>query len=316
VETRDAEGRPNGITVDRLKDKLGTRKVPTAELTLAGAPATPVAGLTEGVKNIAPMLNITRTWNAVSACALMRRGLALARDYAGKREAFGAVLAEKPLHLDTLAGLQAEFEAAFHLSFFVAGLIGRLEAGQASAEQLLALRLATPLAKLVTGRQAVAVLSEAIEAFGGAGYVEDTGLPALLRDAHVLPIWEGTTNVLSLDALRAVAEGAWPALRRELAFILQPVRDTGLVRVSALVDAALDACDAFLASPAEADARRFALTAGRTLAAALLAGHAQWALDHERDGRPAAAARRFAQQGINRLAAFDPDDARRLGRDA
>src|ERR1043165_420442 len=123
------------------------------------------------------MLNVTRPWNAVSAVALMRRGLALARDYARRRVAFGAALAEKPLHLDTLAGLQAEFEAAFHLTFFVVELLGRNEAGQAGAEQAHLLRMMTPITKLTTGRQVVAVLSEVIESFGGAGYVEDTGLP-------------------------------------------------------------------------------------------------------------------------------------------
>src|SRR5215213_576674 len=161
VETRDEEGRPNCITVDRLKDKLGTRKVPTAELELEGTPAELVCGTSDGVRNIAPMLNVTRTWNSVSAVALMRRGLALARDYAKRRIAFGSPLAEKPLHLDTLAGLQAELESAFHLTFFVVELLGRSEAGQASPQQQRLLRVLTPVAKLTTGRQCVAVLSEA-----------------------------------------------------------------------------------------------------------------------------------------------------------
>src|SRR5439155_8705142 len=80
LEVRDAEGRPN-VQLNRLKDKLGTRKVPTAELTLDGARAQPVAGLSDGIRNISSMLNITRTWNAVMAASGMRRGLALARDY-------------------------------------------------------------------------------------------------------------------------------------------------------------------------------------------------------------------------------------------
>jgi len=90
VETRDDAGRLQGITVHRLKDKMGTRKVPTAELTLDGLVAVPVAGLTDGVRNISPMLNITRTWNAVSAVSFMRRAMALSRDYARRRVAFGA----------------------------------------------------------------------------------------------------------------------------------------------------------------------------------------------------------------------------------
>src|SRR5574341_1465438 len=169
LETRDAQGRLNHILVNRLKDKLGTRKVPTAELTLDGTPAELVAGTSDGVKNIAPMLNVTRTWNSVAACALARRGLALAHDYAGKRVAFGAPLAEKPLHVDTLAGLEAEFQGALQLTFFVVELMGREEADKASAEQKSLLRLLTPVAKLLTGRQVVHILSEVIESFGGTG---------------------------------------------------------------------------------------------------------------------------------------------------
>src|SRR5204862_4086896 len=142
-----------------------------------------------------------------TAVAFMRRGLALARDYASKRVAFGAPLAHKPLHVDTLAALQAKLEGAFHLSFYLVELIGADEAGALDEPRRDLLRLLTSVAKLTTGRQAVAVASEVLEAFGGAGYVEDTGLPALLRDSQVLPIWEGTTNVLSLDTLRALGHG-------------------------------------------------------------------------------------------------------------
>ncbi|MCA9603000.1 MAG: acyl-CoA dehydrogenase family protein, partial [Myxococcales bacterium] len=87
LETRDGNGALQNIEIGRLKDKLGTRKVPTAELFLHGTPATPVNGTTSGIRNIAPMLNITRTWNAVCSVAGMRRGLALARDFAKKRVA-------------------------------------------------------------------------------------------------------------------------------------------------------------------------------------------------------------------------------------
>src|SRR5262249_48370036 len=155
---------------NRLKDKLGTRMVPTAELTLDGARATPVHGTTNGIKNITPMLAITRMWNAVGAIASMRRGLALARDYARRRVAFGSPLAETPLHVDTLAAMEAEYEGAFLLTFRAIELLGREEAGVASEEELALLRLLTPIVKLTTAKQAVAVASEVLEAFGGAGY--------------------------------------------------------------------------------------------------------------------------------------------------
>src|SRR5688572_31711663 len=100
--------------------------------------------------------------------------------------------------MDTLAGLQAEAEAAFHLACYVAELTGRIEAGEMEEHDAWLLRSLTPMMKLITAKQAVTVTSEVLESFGGAGYVEDTGLPVLLRDAQVLPIWEGTTNVLAL----------------------------------------------------------------------------------------------------------------------
>ncbi|HEX8721774.1 MAG TPA: acyl-CoA dehydrogenase family protein, partial [Pyrinomonadaceae bacterium] len=231
VETRDAEGRPRGFRIDRLKDKLGTRKVPTAELTLEGTPAVLVKGTAEGVRDIAPMLNVTRLWNAVSAASLMRRGVALALDYSRRRTAFGSKLSEKPLHADTLAWMQAESAAALHLAFRAAELTGRDEAGQLNETFVRLLRLLTPVVKLTTARAAVAAASEAVEAFGGAGYVEDTGLPVLLRDGQVLSIWEGTTNVLSLDALRtATRDGAaYAAFRAEIETCAAAARDPGLL---------------------------------------------------------------------------------------
>src|SRR5262245_42936416 len=176
VELRDRDGRLRNIQVNRLKDKLGTRKVPTAELTLDGAPATLVGATGDGVRAITPMLAITRTWNAISAVSAMRRGLALAGDYARRRSAFGALLADKPLHADTLAVLEAEYAAAFCLAFRAVSVLGRLEHAapgdpERDADERLS-RVVTPIAKLVTARQAVAVTSEAIEACGGAGYVE------------------------------------------------------------------------------------------------------------------------------------------------
>ena len=320
LETKDSEGRSNRITVHRLKDKLGTRKVPTAELSLDGALAEPVAGLAEGVKNISSLLNMTRLWNSVVAAAGMRRALQLAFDYSRRRAAFGDWLAEKPLHQDTLAWLEAEAEGAFLLAFRVAELHGRIEAGVGGDADRVLLRVVTPLAKLATGRQAVAVASEALEAFGGAGYVEDTGLPRLLRDAQVLPIWEGTTNVLSLDALRALsAAGAFDTLSREVDRLLFAVRDPSLRGASDAVVRAFANARGWLASsrddPAalEAGTRRLALTLGRSLELALLCAHAQWCLEHGKGKRAAAAARRLARQGVDQVdVGLEAGDARLL----
>lgn len=317
------DGTRNGILVNRLKDKLGTRKVPTAELTLDGALATPIAGTTEGIRAITPMLNVTRTWNAVCAAAGMRRSIALARDYARKRVQFGDSIANKPLHVDTLADLQAEFEGAFHLAFRAVELLGREEAGSIDEGERRLLRLVTPLAKLTTGKQCVAVVSEAIECCGGAGYIEDTGLPRLLRDAQVLPIWEGTTNVLSLDSLRAIAKDrSLSELSSEVKRLADTAKDARLVRAGRLATEAVARAEQWLfatyssdPAAAEAGARRFALTLGRSLELALLVRHAQWSLDVESDPRALAAALRFAAHGVDLLRDEDASMAKMLATD-
>ena len=321
LETRNAGGQLDNILVHRLKDKFGTRKVPTAELTLDGTPAVAVAGEADGVRNIAPMLNVTRTWNSVSAVSYMRRGLALARDYASKRVAFGAPLSEKPLHVDTLAGLQAEYEAGFHLAFFAVELLGRDETDGLDAAGKDLLRLFTPVAKLVTGKQSVSVLSEIMESFGGAGYVEDTGLPALLRDAQVFSIWEGTTNVLSLDVLRALQSGgALSALQIEVATLASGVRDVRLLECAKSAQAALLRAQQWLANASgdavEAGARRFAMTLGRAFALLLLCRQAQWSLDHEKDRRALYAAERFARNGVDMIATEDVGASAALANDS
>ncbi|MFI5180512.1 MAG: acyl-CoA dehydrogenase family protein [Thermoanaerobaculia bacterium] len=275
IETRNEAGDPNGILVHRLKEKLGTRMLPTAELTLDGTLAVPVKGLSDGVKNIATMLNITRTWNAVVAVSGMRRALDLARDYAKRRVAFGAPLSEKPLHLETLADLEALFSGAFLLAFRTAELLGREEAGSLREGEEELLRILTPVAKLTTAKQAVLVASEALETFGGAGYVEDTGLPSLLRDAQVLPIWEGTTNVLSLDLLRALTKTrGLSAIEGErsrcLAGAEGPLVNPARRAEEAIRHAVEWRTRALDARALEAGARRFALTLGHALELALL----------------------------------------------
>src|SRR5262249_43377289 len=306
VELRDADGRLRNIRVHRLKDKLGTRALPTAELALEGTPARLVGGEGHGVRRIAALLNITRAHNACCAVGLMRRGLALARDYARKRRAFGKLLAEQPLHLETLAGLQVEFEAAFHLTFRAAELMGKEGTGAATDAERALLRLLTPLVKLYTAKQAIAAASETLEAFGGVGYVEDTGLPRLLRDAQVLSIWEGTTNVLSLDVLRAIDKDA------ALGPFLEDVRERAAgVRAPALrgcaerVRAAAGVLEEWPrrgraddADFLQAGARAFAFGLARTYAAGLLLEQADWQLREEDDARGVAGAARWCDREL------------------
>ena len=164
----------------------------------------------------------------------------------------------------------------------------------------------TPIAKLTTARQAVTLASETLECFGGAGYVEDTGLPRLLADSQVLPIWEGTTNVLSLDTLRALStEGTFEALEEAVRGSCLAATDPSLATPAAQAITHLDQAKAWFGEHAtdanllEAGARRFAMALGHSFQLSCLCAHAQWALDNGKGGRAAAAARRFAldQQG-------------------
>ena len=284
VELRDAEGRLQGIRLERLKDKLGTRALPTAELTLEGTPATLVGAPGAGVRTIATLMNVTRVYNANAAVGGMRRAVDLACDYARRRRAFGKLLVEHALHRDTLAAMQTEVAAGLVLLFRAATLQGREETGEATAPERALLRLLTPLVKLFTGKQAVAVASEALECFGGAGYVEDTGLPRLLRDAQVLPIWEGTTNVLSLDVLRAIArEEALPALLADVELRLRVTPSPLGRRVLETLAATVTALEAGAGDPERlsASARRIALALAAAYAGSLLADRAATA---EADG--------------------------------
>lgn len=205
LKIRNDDGELNGIQMMRLKNKLGTKQLPTAELLLDGAVAFRIGEVGRGVANISNMLNITRIHNAVASVSGMRRMMSLARDYSTRRSVFGQAQEKWPLHTATLAQMEVEIRGCFLLLIESARLLGLSEVVNASDEDVVMLRLITPVVKLYTGKKCVPLISEAMECFGGQGYIEDTGLPAALRDAQVTPIWEGTTNVLSLDVLRVFA---------------------------------------------------------------------------------------------------------------
>ncbi|MFL6078009.1 MAG: acyl-CoA dehydrogenase family protein [Mycobacteriales bacterium] len=224
-----------GLRIHRLKDKLGTRALPSAEVGLRDALGFPVGDPARpGLSRMMRLASVTRLHNAAAAAAGMRRGLLYVRNHAAGREAFGVRLEDSPLHRETLAWLAVDAEAAFALAGLGFHLLGRAEAGEPVGPLL---RLVGTLAKAFTGRLAVASASEYVECFGGNGYIEDTGVPRLLRDAQVLPIWEGTTNVLSLDVLRALAREA-DALPAYLAYVdgaLDTAAAAGLGAVAELV---------------------------------------------------------------------------------
>jgi acyl-CoA dehydrogenase len=266
-----------GVRLHRLKDKLGTRALPTAEIGLRDAYAWPLGDPAEpGLARMMTLVVITRLHNAAAAASGMRRGLAYAQAYAAARQVAGGRLDANPLHRATLGTLAVDAAGAFVLAGHAFALLGRVEAAADTADAHAAqdaaaaaaeLRVVAPLAKLATGRLAVHAASEYVECFGGAGYLEDTGIPRLLRDAQVLPIWEGTSNVLALDVLRAVGrDGAGrPLLSR-----LSAAADRSPALRAATADLSAAFADDLTSDKVVAGARGLALRAAYALTAALL----------------------------------------------
>lgn len=212
-------GQRNAIRFHRLKDKLGTRSMPSAEISFEGAVAYPVGDVTRGFHHMAEMLNLSRLYNAVASVANMRRTVNEAIAYTHARSAFGQPIDQYPLVRAQLIALAVEQEASFRLVFEAIGYLDRLELGEnhGSVRAEAVLRVLTPMVKYHTGRQAVDTASAVAELLGGNGYIEDWPIARFLRDAQVLPIWEGTTHILLLDVLRALAkENAGHALLGDL----------------------------------------------------------------------------------------------------
>lgn len=306
VQRKRDDGSPNGIIVRRLKDKLGTRALPTAELELMDAFAVPVGDPADGagLRRIATMLNVTRLHNAIGAAGALSRGLAWATAYAEVREVFGKPLKDQPAHRATLVDLAVDHAAAVALVMRVAELTGRAEQGVATDAELTLLRGLTPVAKLASARWAVAGTAEAMESLGGVGYCEDSGLPAVVRNAHVLPIWEGTTNVLALDLLRAeVKANSATALLEDAVATAERVQDHSAVRTTcqAILQAAGElsrrAASFSSQEEAEAGARSLAMGAAATYACARLVLQGAWASDRGAP-RTAALAARLAERGL------------------
>ncbi|PSP27080.1 acyl-CoA dehydrogenase [Halobacteriales archaeon QH_2_65_14] len=184
----------------RLKDKLGTTNVPTGEVEFEGTKAYLVGTENAGFKQMAEMLNLERLSNAAGACGIMGRALLESKIHAANREAFGKRIDEFPLMREDLVDMTVDHEAATAFTFDAV----RYFAWGEPEDAYRLMRLLTPVAKLRTARMAIDTTSYAMEIHGGNGYVEQFVTSRLLRDAQVLPIWEGTENVLSLDVLRAL----------------------------------------------------------------------------------------------------------------
>jgi acyl-CoA dehydrogenase len=200
----DPPGNGDSIRIQRLVPKLGVGSTPTGDVTLENTRAHLIAGVNEGFKRMAEMINLTRLYNAAASLAGLRRALLEALAYGWERRAFGERLWDLPLWRAGMADLVAEHLGALVLTFAAVRALDAAEAGDPTA--IKEVRLLIPLAKAITGKLAVFGVSECMEAVGGAGYLEDSILPRLLRDVQVLPIWEGTTHILTLDVLRALAK--------------------------------------------------------------------------------------------------------------
>ena len=301
------DGTPNNIFVRRLKDKLGTRALPTAELELQDSLAFPIGDPYDGggVRRISTMLNITRIHNSLGGTSAIGRGLAWARAYARVREAFGKSLATMPAHQATLADMAVDHAASLALTMRCCELMGRVEHSEASESEVSVLRGLTPLTKLATGRWSIAAATEAMEAIGGVGYCEDSGMPALVRNTHVIPIWEGTTNVMALDFLRAAARsGVLEAVIEDARSAVAPLQNDPHVGEAAMTcSRALDTLQSrgrsLLegAGNPEATARSLALGVAASYACARLCLQGKWAAERG-DLRTAAIAIRWAERGL------------------
>src|SRR4051812_36416002 len=189
-------GDRNPFALQRLKDKLGDRSNASSEVEFAGTTGWLVGEPGRGVPAIIEMVATTRLDCVLGSAATMRAALTQAIHHADHRRAFGALLAEQPLMQNVLADLAVESEAATALAIRLAAA---LDAGEADF-----LRLAGAAAKFWVCKRTAATVAEALEVLGGNGYVEDSGLPRLYRQAPLNSIWEGSGNVIALDVLRAM----------------------------------------------------------------------------------------------------------------
>jgi hypothetical protein len=210
------DGSPNHYRIVRLKDKLGTRSMASGEIKLEGAVAYAVGKLDRGFVQMAEMVNSSRLSNGVKSAALMRRAHHDAMTVAANRVVFGNRIIDLPLARRQLMKIMLATEQGLSMSFITADALDRADAGSQDAAALL--RIMTPTLKFRATRDARKVCGDALEMRGGIGYIEEFATSRLLRDAHLGSIWEGTGNIVAIDALhRAVARhGADAALAADL----------------------------------------------------------------------------------------------------
>ncbi len=228
LPARLPDGRANRYRIVRLKDKLGTRAMPSGEIILEGATAYMVGDPERGFVQMADMINMSRLSNGMRAAGLMRRALTEALFIARGRDAFGQPLIHLPLMRRQLLKIMLAAESARTITFRTALELAQADAGDPAAR--LRVRLLTPLLKFRACRDARRAAGDAMEVRGGAGYIEEWSDARVLRDAHLGSIWEGTSNIVALDVMRAIRrEAALDALQPALEALIDSL-PTGPLR--------------------------------------------------------------------------------------
>ncbi len=261
------DGSRNAMLIQRLKDKLGNTSNASSEVEYDQAVAWLVGEPGRGVPTIINMVSATRLDCVLGSAAAIRQACVVAAHYASQRRSFGARLIDHPAMTGVIADLTLESEAASTLAIRLAGAADRAARGDQAETALL--RIALPASKYWVCKRTPVITAEALECLGGNGYVEDSGMPRLLRDAPLNSIWEGSGNVTALDVLRALTRtpDAADALLAEidLAAGSDPRLDAATTSLRAQLK------DAIAAGPAaQAQARRLAGQIAITLQAALL----------------------------------------------
>ena len=266
------DGTRNAMRIQRLKDKLGNRSNASSEVEYDAAFAWPVGEPGRGVATIIEMVSATRLDCVLGSAAAIRQAVVAALYYASARRSFGATLVSHPLMASVLADLVLESEAATALAMRLAGAADRAARGDAGEAALL--RLALPAAKYWVCKRAPMATGEALECLGGNGYVEDSGLPRLYRDAPLNSVWEGSGNVTALDVLRALARvpGSADVLLAETG--LAAGGDRRLDAAQERLGRELKEAAAATGTEAQYRARRLAGLIAVTLQASLLVRHA------------------------------------------
>jgi putative acyl-CoA dehydrogenase len=287
------DGTRNAMRLQRLKDKLGNRSNASAEVEFDGALAWQVGEAGRGVRTIIEMVSATRLDCVLGSAAGLRRGCVTAVHYATYRQAFGKDLIAQPLMASVLADLTLETEAATELAIRLAGAADRAARGDTAEAALL--RVALPAAKHWVCKRAPLHAAEALECLGGNGYVEESGMPRLYREAPLNSIWEGSGNVTALDLLRALRRQ--PAVADAVAAELARAAgaDRRLDGAAGRLRQAVASVSAASDDDAQYAARRLAGMITVTLQAALLVRHA-----------PAAVADAFCASRLDAPATLGP----------